>query len=141
MKSRGFIIIVFALALTLSLAQFVDSSEAAPVYSAHQISPAAGQVFQPGQVVRVEWTSVLPRVRYIESCEAEVWLSLDGGATFPRRISPWLSAKVHSFNWTVPNLPTSSAVLDIRFGCDPLYPESFAPQPQSTFVIAKSADW
>ena len=35
-------------------------------------------------------------------------------------------------------LPTNAAVLDIRFGCEGWYPESYAPQPASTFVIAKA---
>jgi len=140
MKTRVFIIIVFTFALTLA-AQFVNTSTgASPTYSARLISPTAGQVLHPGQVVRVEWSSVLPKVRYFESCEAEVRLSLDGGNTFPIRISPWLTAKVHSFLWTVPNTPTNAAVVDIRFGCEPLYPESFSPQSQSMFVIAQGAD-
>jgi hypothetical protein len=125
--------IVFALALTLG-AQFVNTSKAEG-YSALQISPTAGQVVRPGQVVKVQWTSVLPVMS--ESCEAEVWLSLDGGRTFQTWISPWMDPKAQYFYWTVPNLPTHQAVLDIRFGCDPLYPESYAPQPESMFVIAK----
>jgi len=36
----------------------------------------------------------------------------------------------------VPNTPTHSAVLDIRFGCDLRYPESYAPQP--AFSIART---
>jgi len=137
MKTRGFIMIVFALALALS-AQFVNTSKA-DGYSARLISPTAGQVVHPGQVVKVQWRSVLPVTS--ESCEAEVWLSLDGGRTFQTWISPWIDPKAQYFYWTVPNLPTNAAVLDIRFGCDPLYPESYAPQPESTFVIAKPADW
>ena len=35
-------------------------------------------------------------------------------------------------------MPTNAAVLDIRFGCEQWYPESYAPQPASTFVIAKA---
>ena len=46
--------------------------------------------------------------------------------------------KAESYLWTVPNLPTNAAVLDIRFGCEGWYPESYAPQPMSTFVIAKT---
>jgi hypothetical protein len=34
--------------------------------------------------------------------------------------------------------PTNAAVMDVRFGCEPGYPESCAPQPASTFVIAHS---
>jgi hypothetical protein len=136
--------VVFALAFSLS-AQFVNTSEAAPaysdapVYSAQLMSPRAGQVLFPGQVVRVSWKSTLPPVDP-RSCESEVWLSLDGGRTFTAWISPWLDPRTRSFNWTVPNWPTNAAVLDIRFGCESLYPETFAPQPGSTFVIAKPAD-
>src|SRR5436190_16548767 len=131
MKIRGFIIIVFALALTLST-QFVNSSTPAPKYSARLISPTAGRVVYPGQIVRVEWTSVLPVIDP-GACETEVWLSLDGGRTYTSWISPWIDPETRHFNWTVPNTPTNSAVLDIRFGCEPGYPETYAPQPGATF--------
>lgn len=125
------------LALTLLLfTQFAETS--VPKYSAQQITPSPGQVVYPGQTIRVEWSSQLPRVDMFESCESEVRLSIDGGRTFPFRISPYLIPKARNFYWTVPNMPTSAAVLDIRFGCDPLYPESFSPQLNSMFVIASS---
>ena len=66
----------------------------------------------------------------------EVWLSLDGGKTYSMIISPWMDPKAQYFWWTVPNMPTNAAVLDVRFGCEPGYPECYAPQPASTFVIA-----
>jgi hypothetical protein len=47
-----------------------------------------------------------------------------------------MTPKEKFFDWTVPNMPTNAAVLDIRFGCEVFYPETFAPQPASTFVIA-----
>ena len=43
------------------------------------------------------------------------------------------------FDWTVPNTPTNAAVLDVRFGCEMYYPETYSPQPASTFVIAQHA--
>ena len=102
------------------------------------ISPTAGQVLHPGQNVKVQWTSVLPHMD-LNGCEAEVWLSLDGGRTFTMCITPILDPKAQFFYWTVPNVASNAAVLDIRFGCEGWYPESFAPQPGSTFVIAKTA--
>ena len=72
-------------------------------------------------------------------CEMEVWLSLDGGGTFPMCITPILDPKATQFDWTVPNMPSNAAVLDIRFGCDGWYPESYSPQSASTFVIAQRA--
>jgi hypothetical protein len=68
----------------------------------------------------------------------EVWLSVDGGRTFSTWISPWLNGKAKYFDWTVPNMPTNAAVIDVRFGCEQFYPETYAPQPASTFVIAKA---
>lgn len=136
MKVRAIIILVFALAVGLSV-QFASASKADPGYSARQISPRPGQVVYPGQVVKVEWTAKLPNVN-LNPCEAEVFLSLDGGNTYIAQISPWLDAKTRSFYWTVPNRPTNQAVLNIRFGCELIYPESYSPQVESMFVIASS---
>ena len=138
MKIRGFIVIMFAMALSFA-PQFVNTSSAASVYSAQLISPTAGQVVHPGQIVRVEWRSVLPSIKYMDTCEMEVFLSLDGGRTFNMIISPWLDPKAQYFYWVVPNTPTNQAVLDIRFGCEQFYPESYAPQPASMFTIASTS--
>ena len=136
MKIREFIVVLFAVALSV-VPQFVNTSSAASGYSAQLISPRAGQVLYPGQQIRVEWRSVLPPVNLV-TCETEVWLSLDGGRTYTMRISPWMDPKAQYFYWTVPNTPTNAAVLDIRFGGEGWYPECFAPQRASTFVISQS---
>ena len=136
MKIRGLVLIMVAVALSFA-PQFVDTSSAQTgAYSARLISPTVGQVLHPGQTVRVEWKSRLPRID-LGACEAEVWLSLDGGRSFTARVSPWMDGAAKYFYWTVPNWPTKAAVLDIRFGCEQFYPESYAPQPASTFVIAR----
>ena len=49
-----------------------------------------------------------------------------------------MDPKAQYFYWTVPNLPTNTAVLDIRFGCEGWYPENYAPQPALMFTIATS---
>ena len=136
MKIRGFVVAFLAVALSFA-PQFVNTSNAASGYSAQLISPMAGQVLYSGQRVRVEWRSILPPIN-LGACEMEVWLSLDGGRTFTSIISPWMDPKAQYFYWTVPNTPTKQAVLDIRFGCEPGYPESYAPQPASMFTIAQS---
>ncbi len=137
MKTRGFVAIIFAAALSVA-PQFVNTSSAdSGKYSAHLISPTAGQVLYPGQRVRVEWTHMLPNIN-LASCEEEVWLSLDGGRTFQTCITPILDPKATFFYWTVPNMPTNAAVLDIRFGGEGWYPECFAPQTASTFVISQT---
>ena len=137
MKTRIFVAIIIAVALSFA-PQFVSPSNAqTPKYSAQLITPTAGQILYPGQRVRVEWTHTLPNVN-LAGCEEEVWLSLDGGRTFTACITPIMDPKATFFYWTVPNTPTNAAVMDIRFGGEGWYPECFAPQPASTFVISQS---
>jgi hypothetical protein len=136
MNTRGLLATIFAVALSFA-PQLGSTSSAAGTYSARLISPRVGQVLYPGQIIRVEWRSTLPNVN-LGACEMEVWLSLDGGRTFTTWISPWLDPRAQYFDWTVPNTPTNAAVMDIRFGCEPGYPESYSPQPASTFVIEKA---
>lgn len=131
------LIVAFALAPQL-LNTSRGTLAASGGYSATLISPTAGQVLYPGQHVTIQWRDTLPPVRYLTGCEMEIWLSVDGGRTFPMCITPILKPKATHFDWTVPNMPTNAAVLDVRFGCDGFYPESYAPQPASTFVIAKA---
>ena len=104
-------------------------------YRAKLISPRAGQVLTPGQVVRVEWTADFPDVD-LTMCETEVLLSLDGGKTIYLLLTEQRNPKIHYFDWTVPNTPTNAAVLDIRFGCLNIYPETSSLQVQTAFVIS-----
>ena len=137
MKTRGFVVTILAVALSFA-PQFVNTSSAeAGKYSAQLITPTAGQILYPGQRVRVEWTHTLPNIN-LAGCEEEVWLSLDGGRTFTACITPILDPKATFFYWTVPNTPTNAAVLDLRFGGEGWYPECYAPQTASTFVISQS---
>ena len=134
MKTRGFIVTMLAAAFIFA-PQFVNTSSAASGYSAKLISPTAGQVLYPGQRIKVEWKAIFPRVN-LEWCEMEVLLSVDGGRTFNICISVSFDPKATYFYWTVPNTPTNAAVLDIRFGCEMIYPETYSPQTNSPFVIA-----
>ncbi len=137
MKSRRFVFIVIAVALGVA-PLLVNTSKAAGGYSARLISPTLGQVLYPGQQIKVEWQAILPKTE-AGGCEMELWLSLDGGRTFTACITPHIDPNSKSFDWTVPNLPSNAAVLDIRFGCEWYYPETYAPQPASTFVISNVA--
>ncbi len=137
MKSRRFVFIVIAVALGVA-PLLVNTSKAAGGYSARLISPTLGQVLYPGQQIKVEWQAILPKTE-AGGCEMELWLSLDGGRTFTACITPHIDPHSKSFDWTVPNLPSNAAVLDIRFGCEWYYPETYAPQPASTFVISNVA--
>ena len=137
MKTRKLILAL--LALTFALApqspRTAFAQRKLANYSARLISPRAGDVLMPGQVVRIEWTADFPHVD-LTMCETEILLSLDGGATIYMFITSQRNPKVQYFNWTVPNTPTNAAVLDIRFGCLNLYPETSSLQVQSAFVIS-----
>ena len=132
MKNRGFVLIMVALTFAFAPAK----SNAQGTYKVKLTSPVAGQVLYAGQQIMVEWKHKLPNIP-LSGCESEAWLSLDGGSTFPVWIT-WLAPGSTSFLWTIPSTPTNTAVLDIRFGCDLHYPESYAPQPASMFTIAKT---
>ena len=142
MKPQQFIITLIAVAFAFA-PQLLRTSTAASddqqgTYAARLISPTAGQVLYPGQKVRVEWRATLPNID-LAGCEMEVWLSLDGGRSFQSCITPILDPKARFFYWTVPNTPTNAAVMDVRFGCEGWYPESYSPQPASSFVIGQPA--
>jgi hypothetical protein len=130
MKTCGVVVTLFLVAFAFAPAKL----NAQGTYKAKLISPTVGQVLHPGQKIRIEWQSRLP-LRDPTGCEMEVWLSVDGGSTFPMCITPILNPTAKFFDWTVLNTPTNAAVLDIRFGCEGWYPESYSPQPASTFVI------
>jgi hypothetical protein len=132
MNIRGIILVMVAVAFAFAPMK----SNAQGNYAVKLTSPVAGQVLYVGQKIMIEWKHMLPNIP-LAGCESEAWLSLDGGRTFSMWIT-WLDPRSTSFLWTVPNTPTNSAVLDIRFGCDLHYPETYAPQPASMFTIAKN---
>lgn len=131
--------LIFAVALAFVLApQYPGTAFAQRTkgnYGAILISPKTGQVLMPGQVVRVAWTANFPNVD-LTMCETEVLLSLDGGRTTYMLLTEQRNPKVQYFDWTVPNTPTNEAVLNIRFGCLNIYPETPSLQVQSAFVIS-----
>ena len=136
MKTQRFIIAVLAVTFAFAPQSFRNATAEpkGPKYYAELISPRAGQVLVPGQVVRVEWRSRLPNMD-LSWCETELRLSLDGGTTFT-----WMTGerdpREKHFDWVVPNTPTNTAVIDIHFGCLGYYPETESLQRQSTFVIS-----
>jgi hypothetical protein len=141
MKTRPLILTLLALTFVLApqSPNTAFAKDKNDDYSAQLISPKAGAVLRPGQVVRVEWTAAFPAVD-LSMCETEVMLSLDGGTTYSY-ITSQRNPKVKSFDWTVPSVPRGAAVtaiLDIRFGCLGIYPETSSLQLQSTFLISSN---
>jgi len=133
----GVVVTLFLLTLAFAPSRMVAIPPPPPGFSATLVSPKAGQVLYPGQRIRVEWKTSAPNpVPYPSYCEIELWLSLDGGTTYTMPITPSMDPNTKFFYWIVPNTPTRSALLDIRFGCEPFYPESFNVQTSAPFVIS-----
>ena len=141
MKIRRLILALFVLTVAMA-PQSPPTVFARPYtgkYSAKLISPKPGEVLVPGQVVRIKWVSDFPDVD-LTMCEAEVLLSLDGGKTIYMRLTEQRNPTLQYFDWTVPNTPTNEAVLDIRFGCLNIYPETRSIQVRSAFVISPAVN-
>src|SRR5262249_53176639 len=54
------------------------------------VSPSAGEALSPGAIVEVSWEPICRVAGTPQIDEAEIVLSLDGGRTFPMRVSPEL---------------------------------------------------
>jgi len=76
------------------------------------LEPAAGGRLEPGSIVRVAWSLGAAPV----FDEMELVLSLDGGQSFPLRVTGDLSVAAKSLLWRVPRLPTAHARLALRTG-------------------------
>jgi hypothetical protein len=64
-----------------------------------------------GEVVELRWQGIPGEID-----EMELLLSLDGGCTYPVRVTPELEGHSLTFRWSVPDLPTGSAQLLLRVG-------------------------
>ncbi len=73
-----------------------------------QAPPAQVQV---GDVVTLHWVDPGPLAE-----EMEILLSVDGGRTYPLRVSPELDPRAGSYRWRVPDLPAAGACLRVRLG-------------------------
>jgi len=134
----GFVVTLFLLAFAFT-SRMLGLPQPPPDISYKLISPKAGEVLYTGQTFRVEWESSISVVGHLPAyCEMELWLSLDGGRTFIRQITPSMDPRATFFNWIVPNMPTNSALLEICYGGEPFYPDALMPQTASPFVIRDS---
>jgi len=80
---------------------------------ARLVAPAAGTELRAGSLAAVEWEDLtLPAG--VEEWEA--FLSIDGGRTWPLRVTPHLDRSIRRFAFRVPDLPTKDARLQLRFG-------------------------
>jgi hypothetical protein len=135
----GFVVTLFLLAFAFTPSRMMGLPPPPPNYSPILISPTAGQVLYTGQTFRVAWQNSNPiQGGYPAYCEIELWLSLDNGWTWAFQITPSMDPNTKFVYWVVPNTPTTAALLDIRFGGEPWYPETHHAQTGSPFVIKSS---
>ena len=80
------------------------------------VRPMAGERLEPGESIEVSWT--LDRHQASAFDEMELVLSLDGGRTFPLRLTRDLSPGSGRVTWRVPALPAGKARLALRGGSD-----------------------
>lgn len=78
------------------------------------LSPARSEAVGAGATVEVRWGG--PCRQSEEANEGELVLSVDGGLTFPIRVTPEMSLCASGFRWRVPALPTAHARLALRTG-------------------------
>lgn len=77
-------------------------------------SPSVGARVEAGTTLIVEWTPGAASDRLFD--EAELVLSLDGGRTFPVRVTRDLAPRTRRILWRVPAFPTNRARLALRTG-------------------------
>jgi hypothetical protein len=80
------------------------------------VAPRTGDTLAAGSTAEIEWAPLarLFDLRGVEEWEA--FLSLDGGATYPLRITPHLDADLRTFRWQVPPVAAADARLLLRLG-------------------------
>ena len=134
--------------LAFAFAGFAGETSA-PV---HLVTPWAGATLAAGSTAELEWT---PGERFAELREVQEWeafLSLDGGATYPVRITPHLDQDLRRISFQVPPLPARDVRILLRFGDETRetaveLPERFAiaaspgllPAVGRTLPLARSA--
>ena len=117
-RSSAFLPLLLALAAALA-------PGGRPAFAASPLltAPQAGAELKAGSLATVGWENPPP-----DAEEWEAFLSLDGGRTYPMRITPHLDLSIRSFSFKVPAFPTRDARILLRFGDERREVEVEAPQ-------------
>ncbi|MBP9144448.1 MAG: hypothetical protein KBF21_11940 [Thermoanaerobaculia bacterium] len=100
-------------------------------------SPLANATLRAGEAVVFSWKALPELRRYAGIEEWEAFLSLDGGVTYPVRLTPHLDLDRRSVVIELPDLATESARFLLRFGDERVehefaFPERFEIVPSRT---------
>jgi len=99
-----------------ALAARLAPAPAGPPYAPLAITIASGSpLLEPGSSVVVTWPEGTAAAGYDEM---ELVLSVDGGLSFPLRVTRRIAPSDLGFSWTVPSLPARHARLALRAGRD-----------------------
>ncbi len=80
-------------------------------------SPKNGEVLRGGQEIQITWDLTLDK-EITEHPFGEMEFFLDTAEGVHLRITPQLSLKARTFNWTVPNISTKTARLSLQCGIE-----------------------
>jgi hypothetical protein len=113
--SRAVVLAWLALGGTATAATAWETSvpAAPPVRLA---APQHGTTLEAGSLALLDWEPLGPFEPFAQIEEWEAFLSLDGGAHYPVRITPHLDRDLRRILWQVPHIPTRDARLLLRFG-------------------------
>ncbi len=110
------------------------------------VAPSAGAALAAGSSAELGWAPLEAFAGLPDVEEWEALLSVDGGATYPVRITPHLDEDLRRVRWQVPSFPTADARILLRFGDERRetaveLPQRFSivPSPQSSFLPARTA--
>ncbi len=120
----------------LLLAIALLASSARPALASAEprlLAPQAGAELAAGSLAVVAWEDPPP-----EAEEWEAFLSLDGGRTYPLRITPHLDIGIHRFAFHVPPFPTRDARVLLRFGDERREEEEVETEARFTIVTSRA---
>src|SRR4051812_13772676 len=80
------------------------------------VAPRAGATLAAGSTAELEWTPLAGFDHLSKIEEWEAFLSVNGGASYPLRITPHLDQDLRRIRFQVPPLPTPDARILLRFG-------------------------
>jgi hypothetical protein len=105
------------LALAIPAAAVAAGEETAPATPPVRLAaPLHDATLQAGSLAVLAWEPLGSFDQLAQVHEWEAFLSLDGGAHYPIRITPHLDRDLRRVLWQVPRIPTPDARLLFRFG-------------------------